>query len=139
MNVATASVLNITELTRVDDDRELVGELFSIFKSVFPSHLQRLSDAVANEVPRQVEVERHTLISNDTHGHLIGDEVLKEAARRLLLSVRSHDYVGRYGGEEFLIILNNCDPASTPRRAVRRKYVRLCRITRSKPAQGRCW
>jgi diguanylate cyclase (GGDEF)-like protein len=38
------------------------------------------------------------------------------AARRLLLSVRS-DYVGRYGGEEFLIILNNCDPASAPRRA----------------------
>lgn len=34
---------------------------------------------------------------NDTHG-LIGDEVLQEAVRRLLLSVRSHDYVGRYGG-----------------------------------------
>jgi two-component system, cell cycle response regulator len=55
----------------------------------------------------------HFKIINDTHG----DEVLKEAARRLLLSVRSYDYVGRYGGEEFLIILNNCDPASTPRRA----------------------
>jgi two-component system cell cycle response regulator len=54
---------------------------------------------------------------NDTHGHLVGDEVLQEAARRLLLSVRSYDYVGRYGGEEFLIILNNCDPASAPRRA----------------------
>lgn len=62
MNVATASMLNITELlTRVDDDLELVGELFSIFKSVFPSHLQRLSDAVANQLPRQVEVESHTL------------------------------------------------------------------------------
>jgi diguanylate cyclase (GGDEF)-like protein len=54
---------------------------------------------------------------NDTHGHLIGDEVLQEAARRLLLSVRSYDYVGRYGGEEFLIIMNNCDPVSAPRRA----------------------
>ena len=54
---------------------------------------------------------------NDTHGHLVGDEVLQEAARRLLLSVRSYDYVGRYGGEEFLIILNNCDPVSGPRRA----------------------
>jgi len=54
---------------------------------------------------------------NDSHGHLTGDEVLQEAARRLLLSVRSYDYLGRYGGEEFLIILNNCDPASTPRRA----------------------
>jgi HPt (histidine-containing phosphotransfer) domain-containing protein len=39
----------------------LVGELFSIFKSVFPSHLQCLTHAVAIEVPRQVEVERHTL------------------------------------------------------------------------------
>jgi two-component system, cell cycle response regulator len=54
---------------------------------------------------------------NDTHGHLIGDELLQKAARRLLLSVRSYDYVGRYGGEEFLIILNNCDPVSAPRRA----------------------
>ena len=62
MNVATPSVLNITELlSRVDNDRELVSELFSIFKSVFPSHLQRLSDAVANELPRQVEAESHTL------------------------------------------------------------------------------
>ena len=39
---------------------------------------------------------------NDTHGHLVGDEVLQEVARRLLYSVRSYDYVGRYGGEEFL-------------------------------------
>jgi two-component system, cell cycle response regulator len=54
---------------------------------------------------------------NDSHGHLIGDEVLQEAARRLLLSVRSYDYVGRYGGEEFLVILNNCDPVSAPGRA----------------------
>jgi two-component system, cell cycle response regulator len=59
----------------------------------------------------------HFKMINDTHGHLIGDEVLQEAARRLLLSVRSYDYVGRYGGEEFLIILNNCDPVSAPRRA----------------------
>ena len=59
----------------------------------------------------------HFKTINDSHGHLVGDEVLQEAARRLLLSVRSYDYVGRYGGGEFLIILNNCDPASAPRRA----------------------
>jgi len=45
---------------------------------------------------------------NDTYGHLVGDEVLREVSRRLLASVRSYDFVGRYGGEEFLIILNNC-------------------------------
>jgi two-component system, cell cycle response regulator len=48
---------------------------------------------------------------NDTYGHLTGDEVLRETARRLLGSVRSYDFVGRYGGEEFLIVLNNCNPA----------------------------
>lgn len=48
---------------------------------------------------------------NDSYGHLAGDDVLKETAKRLLASVRSYDFVGRYGGEEFLVILNNCNPA----------------------------
>ncbi len=46
---------------------------------------------------------------NDTYGHLVGDEVLRKTARRLLASVHSYDYVGRYGDEEFLIVLSNCD------------------------------
>jgi two-component system cell cycle response regulator len=45
---------------------------------------------------------------NDTHGHQIGDTVLREVARRMLASVRNYDYVGRYGGEEFLIVLAEC-------------------------------
>lgn len=44
-------------------------------------------------------------------GHLAGDEVWKETARRLVSSVHSYDFVGRFGGEEFLVTLNNCDPA----------------------------
>ena len=54
---------------------------------------------------------------NDNYGHLAGDQVLREVARRLLLSVRSYDFVGRYGGEEFLIVLNNCRPDSAFARA----------------------
>jgi diguanylate cyclase (GGDEF)-like protein len=54
---------------------------------------------------------------NDTYGHLAGDEVLKETARRLVSSVRSYDYVGRFGGEEFRVTLNNCDPAFALARA----------------------
>ncbi|MGA2435016.1 MAG: diguanylate cyclase [Bryobacteraceae bacterium] len=42
---------------------------------------------------------------NDTYGHLAGDAVLREAGRRMGSSVRSYDAVGRYGGEEFLIVL----------------------------------
>src|SRR6202790_3216162 len=48
---------------------------------------------------------------NDSYGHVVGDEVLREVARRLLASIRSYDFVGRYGGEEFLVVLNNCDGA----------------------------
>jgi two-component system, cell cycle response regulator len=67
---------------------------------------------------------------NDTHGHLVGDEVLQEIARRLLLSIRSYDFVGRYGGEEFLLVLNNCKPQFAEARA---EDIR--RIVSSRPVQ----
>jgi two-component system, cell cycle response regulator len=54
---------------------------------------------------------------NDVHGHLVGDEVLKEVATRLLGSVRPYDVVARYGGEEFLILLVACDATFAHRRA----------------------
>ena len=43
---------------------------------------------------------------NDTYGHLAGDTTLKQVAQMLATSVRNNDYVIRYGGEEFLVLLN---------------------------------
>ncbi|HOP27593.1 MAG TPA: diguanylate cyclase [Candidatus Sabulitectum sp.] len=56
---------------------------------------------------------------NDTHGHPTGDQVLERIATLLRKSVRSSDMVGRYGGEEFGIIMVNADRASAASAAER--------------------
>jgi len=46
---------------------------------------------------------------NDTHGHLAGDLVLRETGKRLSRSLRASDSIGRFGGEEFLIVAPGCN------------------------------
>jgi diguanylate cyclase (GGDEF)-like protein len=46
---------------------------------------------------------------NDQHGHLAGDAVLREVSRRMLGAMRPYDSIGRYGGEEFLVLAPACD------------------------------
>jgi diguanylate cyclase (GGDEF)-like protein len=45
---------------------------------------------------------------NDNYGHPVGDKVLREIARRIKKAVRVYDRVGRFGGDELLVIINNC-------------------------------
>lgn len=45
---------------------------------------------------------------NDTLGHLFGDEALREVARRMRSQLRVYDGLGRYGGEEFVLIMPGC-------------------------------
>jgi diguanylate cyclase (GGDEF)-like protein len=63
---------------------------------------------------------------NDTYGHTVGDEVLQKLAGELRQHIRHPDTIGRYGGEEFLVIL----PHSMLQAAIQQAE-RLCRHIRS--------
>ncbi|MGB9621191.1 MAG: tetratricopeptide repeat-containing diguanylate cyclase [Brevinematia bacterium] len=58
---------------------------------------------------------------NDTFGHLIGDLILKEFSTRLLRVVRKYDFVGRFGGDEFVVIMPHTD-LNKAKQAVKRWY-----------------
>ena len=65
---------------------------------------------------------------NDTYGHSVGDEVLRAVALQLRDHVRSPDIVGRYGGDEFLVLLPN-----SAIKAASEQAQRLCELVRSIP------
>ncbi|MFZ1040719.1 MAG: diguanylate cyclase [Anaerolineales bacterium] len=68
---------------------------------------------------------------NDTYGHSVGDDVLRTTALQLRDHIRSPDMIGRYGGEEFLLLL----PNSTVK-AASEQAERLCQRVRSTPIKS---
>lgn len=72
----------------------------------------------------------HFKAINDTHGHLSGDQVLVDAARTLRTMCRASDSLGRYGGEEFLIILPNTSKGEAEALAER-----ICKAISSNPVK----
>jgi len=56
---------------------------------------------------------------NDTFGHVAGNDVLQEVAKRISRTVRESDYVARYGGEEFVVLLGRCSLEAAGRLAER--------------------
>lgn len=59
----------------------------------------------------------HFKTVNDEHGHSVGDAVLREVAAIVKQQSRNEDVVARFGGEEFVILLDNCDLANGAKKA----------------------
>jgi two-component system, cell cycle response regulator len=72
-----------------------------------------------------VDIDRFKQV-NDNHGHLSGDAVLCEAAGRMSAASRCYDGLGRYGGEEFLVVLPGCDLAGALVQAERLREAIAC-------------
>jgi diguanylate cyclase len=70
---------------------------------------------------------------NDTHGHLVGDQVLRLVARTLVENLKGRDVIARYGGEEFIIILPDTRLQDAERVA---NHLRTCLATKNITRRG---
>ena len=85
----------------------------------------RNREAIVDELHRECERSQRTGVPmgavmadidhfkriNDNFGHQTGDKILAEVAKRMASETRTYETIGRYGGEEFLIVLTGCDSA----------------------------
>ena len=106
VNALRARELQVRELSRRDAltgswNRGYLTELMAREVAVAERTGQPLSLVV-------VDLDHFKRI-NDNHGHSAGDQALIQAARGLADSIREVDHIGRYGGEEFVLLLPNCD------------------------------
>jgi diguanylate cyclase (GGDEF)-like protein len=115
------------------------NELSHVDALTFLPNRRLIVRELQNEVLRAVRYNSQLSISvadvdffkkvNDTHGHIAGDEILRHVAHQLRDHIRHPDLVGRYGGEEFLILLPNTNAIEAAEQAARLcKYVRETQV-----------
>jgi diguanylate cyclase (GGDEF)-like protein len=105
-----AGLLRAQEALRVEAARDSLTGLWN--RGMILEQLRReLRRARHEQRPLAVllvDIDLFKLV-NDTYGHAAGDEVIQQAASRMRIALRDYDFVGRYGGEEFLVLLPGCD------------------------------
>lgn len=87
----------------------VIDSLTSVYnRRYFDTHLERMLQNLEENGKHislmMIDIDHFKLI-NDNHGHLSGDDVLKELCKRLQDAVRPTDLVARYGGEEFSVVM----------------------------------
>ena len=115
-----AELLSAREALREQATKDSLTHLWNR-SSIFDSLCRELSRAAREGTPvgvAMVDLD-HFKSVNDSYGHFAGDAVLCEAARRMQNATRQYDSIGRYGGEEFLILLPGCDEQTSISQAER--------------------
>jgi two-component system cell cycle response regulator len=116
-------LIHAREELRFQANHDALTGLFSraAILSLLDRELQRAARSETLTGILMIDLDRFKTI-NDTYGHLTGDVVLKKVADRINRAVRSYDFLGRYGGEEFLAVLSNCYPENLSAVAERVRY-----------------
>ena len=114
-----SDVSSIDALTSLPNRRQILAQLQEAVS--FSDHYGTLLTIL------MIDIDHFKRI-NDTHGHEVGDEVLRSLASKLRQLARSPEVIGRYGGEEFLIVL----PHSTVNAALEQAGY-LCEQVRALP------
>jgi two-component system, cell cycle response regulator len=102
-------LLKAYEYTRFEATHDSLTGLWNrraILEFLFQQHSRAEREATDLSV-LLIDLDHFKLV-NDVHGHLVGDVVLQQVAERARRFLRTYDWLGRYGGEEFVIVAPGC-------------------------------